>query len=160
MKKGREQTNNNKRYLRNSRFSKLDPEGSCGPTWPEVVPLALSSLWLYSCIKKIINMRLATLLDGAGCFFTCWKVNFSLNLKNGSNKAVKLEKDVKIVRNNQSNLKFVMYTVCGSLSINKLMNWTPEINFIKFLGLTLILGCWKSINKILFIFMNFIEKFN
>ena len=57
MKKGRERTNNNKRYLRNSRFSKFDPEGSCGPTWPEVVPLALSSLWLYYCIKKIVNIN-------------------------------------------------------------------------------------------------------
>ena len=38
------------------KFSKINPEGTCGPIWPEVVPLVLSSLWLYYCVKKIVNM--------------------------------------------------------------------------------------------------------
>ena len=39
-----------------SKSCKINPEGTCGPIWPEVVPLALSSLWPYYCIKKIVNM--------------------------------------------------------------------------------------------------------
>ena len=37
--RARENRNINKIYLRNWKFSKFDPEGTCGPIWPEVVPL-------------------------------------------------------------------------------------------------------------------------
>ena len=34
---------------------KINPEGTCGPTWPEVVPFSLSSLWLYYCLGREIS---------------------------------------------------------------------------------------------------------
>ena len=49
-------------------------------------------------IKACTVVGLATLLEGAGCFFTCWKVKKSLKFINGVKKAVKLEKIVLSLR--------------------------------------------------------------
>ena len=52
---------------------KINPEGTCGPIWPGVVPLVLSNLWLYyrqyvklkiRHILKDHNKRLNINLDG------------------------------------------------------------------------------------------------
>ena len=47
-------------------------------------------------------LGLATLLEGAGCFFTCWKWKKILYFNYGGKKAVKLENIVLKVRVNVS----------------------------------------------------------
>ena len=49
-----QKTNEQQQIL--SEFCKINPEGTCGPIWPEVVPFSLSCPWLYYCVKKIVNM--------------------------------------------------------------------------------------------------------
>ena len=39
-----------------SEFCKINPEGTCGPIWSEVVPFSSSSHWLYYCVKKFVDM--------------------------------------------------------------------------------------------------------
>ena len=44
------------RERKHNKFCKFDPEGTCGPIWPEVVPLLLPCHWLCDCIKKFVDM--------------------------------------------------------------------------------------------------------
>ena len=39
-----------------SKSWKINPEGTCGPIWPVVIPLVLSPSWLYCGVKEIVDI--------------------------------------------------------------------------------------------------------